>query len=388
MIVLAIRLVEQGRNRTAVFLRGDRVGEVDVKKSVSTTELLLRGRVLEACADRRAPGDEVERLGRGLFEYILGTKGRRLYDSARDRASEGKEHLLLQIELAPESSIQAVPWELLHDGQQFLAKSRGSALVRWIKADKPVPKLASRQCLRVLMTSASPISLGMASVGFDAEENELRKALKSYPRHDLVVEHHLSQKKLAKLWRLAYAQGRPFHLWHHAGHGALSRDGQYFLVLESAGKPDLLKLDRLQDILGEGSGLRVAVLQTCFSADRFGLARELARLQVPVVVGFRKEISAVASRDLVEAFYQTMFKLPPELAATEGRLALGDREWNEAIVISRRSDTGLLMTQETTCSAPGAYGPLNVFNDPNEREKASEEQRKAVKSLSNKGGGR
>lgn len=308
----------------------------DVLTLAASGEQLYRGHLQEEKA-----GVEI---GRVLFEKIFREGVRDLFAKASESARKQGTPLRIVLRFPPASEIQEIPWELLHDGQRFLALDSQTPVVRHIRMQDFEGDLGVEPPLRVLVTAADPAGVdGPAAEErrrlqiqeeADAIQSALAKAGKSV-RVDVALggtpNRHLTSPRLQNLFQRARALGRPYHVWHHAGHGRL-RSGpdshEFFLILETeSGNPDPVPAEQVSQWVAGGHDLKLAVINLCFSGSSVGLSTLLARLNVPAVIGFRAAVADPAAKRFAESLYGTLPGMPLDQSLTWARHTMAERKW-------------------------------------------------------------
>jgi hypothetical protein len=304
------------------------------------------------------PAQKLEKLGRRLGELVLAPPIRTLYDRAHGAAAQRNQLLRVVLRFGGSSWLQTVPWEILHDGRRFLAKDPRSAVVRSFEADDARSPIAIREGpLRVLFTSANPP--GSVRIDVEAEEEGLRLAYaETGARVVFSAERRLSLHRLMRRVLESKAAGQEFHVWHHSGHGSvMQKGGAFLLALEDAGRAEYVTIKQVGDVIGTATDLRAVVLNCCRSASLLGLAPELARLSVPVVIGFSNNVQDDSAIRFAAALHQCWLDLPIEIAVSMARRAMrpGGLEWSHPLLFSRRSDAGpFLLSSARSGAGTGA----------------------------------
>ena len=290
----------------------------------------FRGLVLSGGqTDSRLAGE----LGRALFDQILGDEGRRILHAAQSVTHKADETLAVCLNLPPAgegdaAGLESVPWELLHDGEQFLALWPGVTLVRHIRLAAPfrATQHISAAPLRVLLTSASPSDRPVVSS--TQELASIQAAV--WPRRCFdpgPIQHQVSPTRLKHLFAIQAAVSG-WDIWHHIGHGELMV-GQglptYGLSLvrrdsTSVGLSVAALVSHLEQL--DCPLPRLVFLNTCHSGETDSFAGALARINVPVVIGNQAAIPDSAALRFAQAFYASYASnRDPALATSAGRLA-------------------------------------------------------------------
>jgi hypothetical protein len=288
-------------------------------------------------------------LGRELFDLLVQDEVREVYERARSTALERQDTMLFLLKLREGSCLQLVPWEILHDGNRFLAKDPRTAIVRYFERPSPVASLEVEPPLRLLVTLASPSDL--SPLALEEEIAALRTAYQEMGRLVVpVVKRKVSLGALESVWRRARNEGKPFHIWHHCGHGGWKADGgedRYVLCLESEGKSQPVEVDQLREIVGFCPGLRIAIFNICHSGSNAGIVPALASLDVPVVIGFQRAVHDRAAIQFASVLHRSLLHIPVELAVSEARSSISINkisfDWAHSLAFSRRRDRGTLL---------------------------------------------
>lgn len=364
MLGLHVTLTENGRE-LAVRVACEGVGETPKPHPKTSLQALsgLAGRAGRAVAATASPA-RLRRLGKDLCDRIFAAANRDLLLRALAHAEAREKALQVVVHCSAGSVVERLPWELLHDGRRFLAMDPRCSVVRYFDEPLPVRELAVAPPLRVLVTTASPPSL--EELDLEAEGTAVREA---YDGDRSVVEvtvaHRISLHRLGDLLRRARLDGRPFHVWHHCGHGGLvhgERGPEFRLFFEGTAAQPYANVEQLGTLIGQNPELRLAVVAACYGGSAFGLAPELARLSLPAVVGFPGRIADAAARRFSFVLHQCLPRLPIELAVGEARRAMlidrpGTLDWALPLLFSRRTDRGPILEMEIPQAAGGPRPP-------------------------------
>lgn len=237
----------------------------------------------------------------------------------------------LRLVLGP-TEVSRLPWELLHDGHNFLATDARLALSRYIPVPEPrlTPVVAR---LSVLLATASPQSPGLSPIPA-AEVQELEDAIGAAA--DVTVLRHCTAVTLAD----AIASSE-FHVVHYLGHGAPGA-----LLLEDANGQPAPLIDRALGQMLFGQAARLVVLSACSSAQAnggvfAGVGPALIRTRVPAVVAMQYEfVQLSTAQTFNRRFYAELAKgTPVDLAVNRARSEisatadlLAQRDWSTPVL--------------------------------------------------------
>jgi CHAT domain-containing protein len=223
MKILHIDLQESGSNSVEFRFFWD-----NPNQTRTYTRFLSEIKNLSGKADTdyytRLPEDHA-RTGQGLYRWLDGTE--RILQSELD--SHRGEKIVLAISTS--KGLVHLPWELLHDGQNFLV-SKLPAIVpmRWMKTGNErlltVDNNPQDRALNVVFMASS--AKGVTPIlDFEAEEGKILKATRGKPL-SLTVEESGCIKELGELMT---SQDREyFDVIHLSGHATIKDQKPYFIT--------------------------------------------------------------------------------------------------------------------------------------------------------------
>lgn len=303
----------------------------------------------------RGAENDLARLGGDLFREIFAGDVGRLYERARGSASDNGASVRVSLGFGPRSTLHGIPWELFHDGMEFLAKRSDVFVVRAFDLIDPHLRMEVATPLRVLFTAATPGD--QPRLDLRSEEERVRRAYQSLGAAAVITgEPHLTRARLEHLFLNARSAATPFHVWHHCGHGGTTaaRD-RFWLCLERGGGTEKIAIGEAADLVGACPGLRLVILNCCHGGTLAGLAPELARLNVPVAIGFPRAVADSTAVRFAGALHSALTRLPVEEAVGVARrlMSPGTQEWTLPLLLSRRCDQGPLLTARVGDQLPG-----------------------------------
>lgn len=336
-----------GQAPPVTFSGGAAVGQTEVSySSPLTREAFLTSSLISSGARETYRVYHPVQLGQALYQRVFAGEVGSLFNLARGLAREERSGLRIVVKSWRDPEIHNLPWELLHDGRRFLAQSVETPVVRSLEQRRPVREFRIEPPLRVLLTTACP-EKGGSPLDLLGEEKRIKAALA--PLQDralLVIEHQVSLERLRFLLYRARAQGRPFQVWHHAGHGGFNSNGLFFLPLTNLDSSmQEATVSHLEEVLTPCEELRLAVLNVCSGATAAGLATALADLSIPAVLGFRETILDSSALVFAETLYQNLAETTLERAVSRARLELRDagfsaEDWSYPLLFARTMAAG------------------------------------------------
>jgi hypothetical protein len=275
---------------------------------------------------------------------------------AADRAAALR--LVFRFEHAPE--LHELPWEILHDGRTFLATLPHRPVVRYVRENRPPLVRPAAAPLRILMTTAAPADL--EPLALDAEASRLQDAVLNAGggRLRLKVLTNASFAAVHDALVRAEIEGKPYHVWHHAGHGGLLEDG-FHLALVRDGRAEMRPLHDFGALVTACPSLMLVFLNVCYGGSGAGMAAHLAHLCVPCVIAHRSTVLDRHALDFAARFYPLLPESTVEAAVGLVRSALyadsagaGRTVWAQPVVYARTSGAVCLLAPPATAQAAPA----------------------------------
>jgi tetratricopeptide (TPR) repeat protein len=227
------------------------------------------------------------------------------------------------------AALWRLPWEYLHDGQDFLALHGRFLLSRLPYGLKKLDPSQVALPVRVLVVVAAPDDL--RPLDTEEELGVIQAALDEAVRAGCVQVEYLDDATLPAIGD-ALRRFRP-HVWHYTGHGKYdAQAGRSYLALEDDdGQAKPAGIQELRPYLKDASDLRLVVLSGCQTAqtsdvDAFsGVATGLLEADIPAVLAMQFSILDQSGIVLAEALYAALAEGDmPDQAVYRARLALRD----------------------------------------------------------------
>jgi hypothetical protein len=267
--------------------------------------------LLERFILRSVRGNDLEALGRYLFTTLIGDAAWAAIESAAKT-----EWIDLVLVFQPEDvAITRLPWELMRNGQGFLAALPQVSLVREVAGTSRKLEAIAR-APRVLFVVGTELHRDVVRPG--AEYLQLVRALRA---RQLPLKTHLVCRASPERVAAAVEEFRPDAV-HFICHGAIdARDQPYLELVDSAdaSKTRPAYGDAIQQMLHGSKGNRplprLVVLSACYSGSaqmsRIGqvatpLAAQLVGKGVPVVVAMAGPVADQACRLFTRQFYESV----------------------------------------------------------------------------------
>ena len=329
----------------------------------STTLDLPRGSTFDLGLldfDAKDPAGRVDRItafGSRLYKRVFTTEVARCWLEHK----KASELSVLCIRIAPEASeLEAIPWETLFDGEEFLAAGAGSTISRLPLDVKPLSEQSAVPApLRLLALISSPLDLPEHSrLQMEREQEILLEAVNDPSGQGRL---QIDFEEEAKLEILESSLETPYQILHFSGHGMSAEAGGGLLLEDARGNSRPTSVPDVMQSLQRGErSLRLVVLSGCQTArtlDIAGLrdmARGLLHRGIPSVIAMQFSISDHGGLKFAEVFYSRIATgRPVEMATHAARrtLMLSDDSYLKAdalasVLLAANGDC-LKTTQET-----------------------------------------
>lgn len=281
--------------------------------------------------DTRDPAARLERIkkfGGKLYQELFSPEIQKIWQ----RYKETSDFLILCLRIAPDPAtvgLEAIPWETLFDGEEFLAAGAKTGMSRLpldIAPQDDCPPIAPP--LKMLAFLASPLDLKETErLQIEREQEILLQAVNAPAgQGKLTVEF----EDEAKLTVLETSWETDYHIFHYTGHGIPPENGGGLLLEDANGKKRPTAVSEILSVLQKGEkSLRLSVISGCQTARTLhvagfrDLARGLIRRKIPGVIAMQFSISDVAGLLFAETLYPRLISGQPlELAMSATRREL------------------------------------------------------------------
>jgi tetratricopeptide (TPR) repeat protein len=259
--------------------------------------------------DTRDPAGRVARLrefGSKLYQQIFTLEVERIWTEHKQR----HDFLALCIRIAVDANeLEAIAWETLFDGDEFLAAGTKTTLTRLPLDVQPqdTPPAVPLP-LKMLALVSSPLDLPDNSVLQSEREQEILLEAINDPAGQGRLRADFEDE--AKLEILEGSLETPYQIFHYTGHGLAPENGGGLLLEDARGNQRPTSVaEVLQSIQRGENSLRLVVLSGCQTALTINvggfrdMARGLLRRGIPAVIAMQFSISDVGGLKFAESFY-------------------------------------------------------------------------------------
>jgi hypothetical protein len=228
---LVIRLSKESPYRfTAFALNEDKpVASNSFELKLDELRVMERLRALEkvALSSKSEETFHVD-FGQDLYKTVMAGELGSYFQTCLDEADEGLR-IRLQFDDSA-SELMALPWEFLHDGQDFLVARKNTLISRLPSKARRVQSKPLEAILRMLVVVSAPDDPSCAPLNSELERERILEAVdRLYVNHMIDVD--FTEDATFETIQ-SYLTDKDYHIVHFTGHGRQT-DGQGYLILET-----------------------------------------------------------------------------------------------------------------------------------------------------------
>ncbi|WP_269850796.1 CHAT domain-containing protein [Methanosarcina horonobensis] len=189
--------------------------------------------------------------------------------------------------------IAALPWEYLHDEDDFLITKRRFLLSRLPVGIKKTESKPLDSILRMLVVISSPDDTKITPLNIEKEQKIILEAVDKLQRDHKIRVDFTEDATVETIQN--YLNERNYHIVHFTGHGT-NIDGKGYLILETEDRKAKLEDNITLAELFSDMGIRLVVLSSCESAkgsnkEAFDdVASMLSKKGIPAVVAMQYSV--------------------------------------------------------------------------------------------------
>jgi hypothetical protein len=307
-------------------------------------------------------------FGRDLYNKVFAGEVGEYFNKCFEEAHKRGEGLRLCLR-CDESALElaALPWEFLHNGNDFLITNRGILISRFPVGVNKVKSNPLDSILRMLVVISSPNDPGVAPLNTELEQEVILEAVDKLQREHKIEVDFTEDATFETIE--SYLNEKDYHIVHFTGHGTFNDEkNKGYLILETEdGKARKMDNGAISDLLA-GRNVRLVVLSACQSGKTSNkeayadLASHLARKNIPAVVAMQYSILDLSATKFASIFYQALINKPVDLALTEARIVMKNAEKSNGVDFA----TPVLYLSDPDCLAVSKIKPEapEIFNKP------------------------
>lgn len=253
--------------------------------------------------------------------------------------------------------IAALPWEYLHDREDFLVARRSILLSRLPPEVKKTETQPLNSILRMLVIISGPDDLRVSPLNTEKEQEIILEAVDKLQREQKIKVDFTEDATFENVQ--GYLNEQQYHIVHFTGHG-ISINGKGHLVFETEDRKARLIDNRTLSDLFSDRGIRLVVLSSCESAkgsnkEAFGdLASMLSKRRIPAVVAMQYSVLDDVAIKFADTFYRTIASgKSVDLALKEARIVMKNSEKSNCLDFA----TPVLYLSDCNCVRVGDIKP-------------------------------
>jgi hypothetical protein len=309
-------------------------GPADGEMILDINSPKFRQTLVLAQGDHQLAGQYRQALGKQLFEAVFPGDIGHVWAASLGYAKGNQDCAGLRLRLwIGSSELSQIPWELLWNGQYFLATAPNLAVSRYLPVPEP-PVLGPQDQLRILLATASPNDWPERRIP-DREIAKFQKQINSLsPEALCTVISNATRHQLHNALLSGY------HVLHYLGHGEPGR----LLMCHEDGSVDPVSAQALAQLVYGRRELRLVVLNACGSAHPNGIGlfnsvgATLVEKSLPAVVAMQYPVVYLdAATDFNGALYAALVKgYPVDVAVNHARQLMSSkllaRDWSTPVI--------------------------------------------------------
>jgi hypothetical protein len=329
----------------------------------------------------RATRREINALGTALSASLLSGQIGKIWERCKGNPDYSVVRLRLDIR---SNELRNIPWELMRDGEVYLALADKFPIVRFEQHFSGTPTQLSSP-LKILLVAATPVDAPPLP-GVKREIHILTEVLGTALRSSVskveVVESTTYEKFTTVL-------ADKFDVVHFMGHGAFRNNRGYLLFEDQYKNADWCEAESIGDLVFNHT-VFLMILNACETAisssddTLLGVASAIHRKGVPSVVAMQQVIQDQIAPIFAQKFYETLIRGNSlEKCMTDARLTAKNAQGNDGIewsipalfsntplAVSARSKplrptTNVIRTKEVKNSIVAIQGDNSVINQRN-----------------------
>ena len=209
----------------------------------------------------------VRSYGQKLYHHLFTEKIRQAWDAKKSMGTRNQVyHLRLRIDSNTDHLWQQLPWEFMHDGQEWLLQKKNLSFSRFAPnaSDQPFEKL--NEPLRMLIMVCAPQDLPEQNILNPRLEEDLiqRATLEAYRSGELEVSFTIDGQLNTLEEELQ--EFKP-HLLHISAHGSFNGGRGYLLMESPEGNSEMVSHEKIIQTLSKPEDLRLTVFSACQTAQ-------------------------------------------------------------------------------------------------------------------------
>jgi CHAT domain len=264
-----------------------------------------------------------EKVGKTLFQALFPHPIKEIWDRSLG-GLPGNHGLRLRLDIRS-PALAAIPWEIIHDGDCYLALTPERPVVRYFYDQPEIQTITGTIPVNILLVVATPANL-LPLPAVEREIEMICKGVKNLCSAGKVGQVDILRNATAQSLQRKLRQG--YQVVHFIGHGTFEQDMGYLMLEDEKGKAQRLDGQTLRYLCREAS-LLLIFLNSCLGAvpsqqpSLFGTAHAALAAGIPAVVAMQSVIEDELAATFANEFYETLAEGSPlDVCVAEGRKAI------------------------------------------------------------------
>jgi len=270
-------------------------------------------------------------FGKMLYSRVFSGQLGEYFNKSIQEVQENSSGLRISLRFGEDvPEISALPWEYLHDAEDFLIRRRNILISRLPAGVKKKKLEPLDSVLRMLVIISGPDDPRISPLNTEKEQEIILEAVDKLQRDQKIKVDFTEDATFENVE--GYLNEQDYHIIHFTGHG-ISIDGKGHLVFENEAQKARLIDNKTLSYLFSERGIRLVVLSSCESAKgsnkkAFGdLASMLSKKGIPAVVAMQYSVLDDVATKFAYNFYRAIASgKPVDLALKEARLVMKNLE--------------------------------------------------------------
>ncbi|HII00119.1 TPA: tetratricopeptide repeat protein [Methanosarcinaceae archaeon] len=319
--------------RASIFEDGNVVASNDfeLRQDLKLRQILEKIEEKSVVSEPQPEEDVHIEFGKMLYGKVFSGELSRHFNERLEEVKNNDSGLRISLQFDEEvPEIASLPWEYLHNGEDFLITRRNVLISRMPAGVKKKELAPLDSVLRMLVIISAPDDPRISPLNTEKEQEIILEAVDKLEREQKIKVDFTEDATFENVE--GYLNERDYHIVHFTGHG-INIGGKGHLVFEAEDqKARLIDNRTLSDLFSE-RGIQLVVLSSCESAkgsnkEAFGdLASMLSRRRIPAVVAMQYSVIDDVATKFAYTFYKTISDgKPVDRALKEARIVMKNSE--------------------------------------------------------------
>ncbi|HII00239.1 TPA: tetratricopeptide repeat protein [Methanosarcinaceae archaeon] len=297
-------------------------------------------------------------FGKMLYKVVFSGELGKYFNKCLSEAQDNNCGLRISLQFDDDvPKIAALPWEYLHNGEDFLITRRSILLSRLPPNVKKKEAKPLNSILRMLVIISGPDDPTVLPLNTEKEQEIILEAVDNLQKEQKIKVDFTEDATFENVQ--GYLNEQEYHIVHFTGHG-ISINGKGYLAFETEKRKARLMDNKTLTDLFSDRGIRLLVLSSYESAkgsnkEAFGdLASMLSKRSIPAVVAMQYSVLDDVAIKFAYTFYRTIASgKSVDFALKEARIMMKNSEKSNCLDFA----TPVLYLSDCNCVRTGDIKP-------------------------------